>query len=248
MKKGGDGISSIEKKERAELKKHERDEDKHDADIVAAINAIADQLKTNDREQNAADDKRAFREKVTIGLVFLTFATALYGDKIFYCTMMDNRKANRPVISFSGPPSNVPDANAANSQIVWKPIAVKMAGNGRVFWGWWFKNTGHGLALNVRQSAQLEIVGKFPVTAEYGKESSPVTISPEDTQNATTISLEEMNEADFNKLLATNRAITLRVTFTYDDVFGQSYTTPLCASRLATGAIMNCEGEITPTH
>ncbi|MGA7711595.1 MAG: hypothetical protein WCA81_06820 [Rhizomicrobium sp.] len=60
-------------------------------DNIAAIDAVADELATDRRKNDANERKRALREKVTIALLVGTVVAAGVGDWIFYRTMDDSK-------------------------------------------------------------------------------------------------------------------------------------------------------------
>jgi len=77
---------------RHQREREHRDREEHEAHL-AAINSVANELATTKKQTQADDDKKAFRDKLTIGLLILTVIAAGSGDVIFYCTMQDARVA-----------------------------------------------------------------------------------------------------------------------------------------------------------
>ena len=116
------GREAAHPKQHKESAAERREREKHEASL-GAINSITNQLAANQEEQNASDRKKAFREKVTIGLVFLAFAATVVGDGIFYFTMRDARSAavvdhrawiDAPVLEVPSP------YNATNNALVFE--------------------------------------------------------------------------------------------------------------------------------
>jgi hypothetical protein len=235
-KQGGGGISAEEKKGKAERKNYGREQHKERTDVAAAINAVKNQLAAGEQEQNAADKKRRFREWLTIFLLIGTVVAAGLGDAIFYFTMMDTRLANRPLIALTEDDPN----------IHWDRYSAKIDGFGRVFWNVNYTNKGHGPAVNLQSKFKIEILGIYPITASYSdKPSSPTTLVADEKHFSTVPSLQEMSEADYQRLLKIPKAITVKSTFTYNDVYGAPYETTICATRLDSGAILDCGGGLT---
>ena len=75
-KKAGGGVSNVERQERAAEHKRKREEHLGYTNIVGAIHAVANQLAANEKAQEDNERDRAFREKVTIGLVLGAFVAA----------------------------------------------------------------------------------------------------------------------------------------------------------------------------
>jgi hypothetical protein len=80
----------IQKRERAAREESERQ--KH-AEYLAALNAIPTQLSADESQDQAADQKRRFREWLTIALLSATVIVAGTADWIFYKTMVEARIA-----------------------------------------------------------------------------------------------------------------------------------------------------------
>lgn len=83
-------VAGIQHREDREREEREREQYERG---VRAINSLTTQLDTNQTRQDASDDKRAFREKLTIFLVLATVTATIIGDGIFYETMQDARAA-----------------------------------------------------------------------------------------------------------------------------------------------------------
>lgn len=93
MPQGVEESNYIKKRRAAESEQRERQHHEDNVQIVSALNRIADELVATEQQDQADDDKRSSREKLTILLLFLTvFATGI-ADIIFFVTMQDARTA-----------------------------------------------------------------------------------------------------------------------------------------------------------
>lgn len=81
FKKKGERPTYKKKQEKAN--REERDRQKHQQ-YIEAINSIANQFASEQQQDNTSDAKRAFREKLTIGLLIATVVAAGIGDWFFY--------------------------------------------------------------------------------------------------------------------------------------------------------------------
>jgi len=75
----------------ARLKKERDDHERH----LTSIDRIADAIETAQDQNQTDDDKRAFREKLTISLLVATVILTFVADAIFYATLRDAHKASQ---------------------------------------------------------------------------------------------------------------------------------------------------------
>lgn len=83
----------IQKRNDAERKERERQQHEDNITFVRSLNAISDQLAADEKEEEGRDYKKAFRDFLTIILIFGTVVAAGIGDCVFYDTMQDARTA-----------------------------------------------------------------------------------------------------------------------------------------------------------
>jgi hypothetical protein len=84
---------------------------------VAAIDRLTNQLKVEQDQNQIDDDKRALREKVTIGLLVATVLVTGIADGIFYLTMQDaHENAQQQVGKMEEASKLVRDSNGINRQ------------------------------------------------------------------------------------------------------------------------------------
>jgi hypothetical protein len=83
-------------KKREKSKDEKRESEQHQK-YVDSINAITDQLATNQQQNDTNERKRALRDKLTIILVFATVVAAGIGDWFFYGQMQEMQRAYGPI-------------------------------------------------------------------------------------------------------------------------------------------------------
>lgn len=88
----------VQNRERASCKKRESQQYKDNVEMIRALNRVADQLVTDEQQEERRDGKKACREILTIVLVFATVVAAGIGDIFFYGQMQEMRNAYRPLV------------------------------------------------------------------------------------------------------------------------------------------------------
>ena len=138
-------------------KEHQK-ERRNEQATAAAIDRLTNQIKAAVAEEKTEDSDGAFREKVTIGLIFLTFIAALAGDYIFYSTMRDARNSARTQHADTQSALTEDDRAWIAPEVVTftKPIDAKP--NFVVSLS--FQDVGREPALNVQQFVQANIFDK----------------------------------------------------------------------------------------
>src|ERR1700730_11057249 len=87
----------IQKYQNAERKKWERQQHEDNVEKVRALDRVADQLITDEKEEERRDYKKSSRECLTIFLVFATVVAAGIGDVFFYGQMHEMIRAYDPI-------------------------------------------------------------------------------------------------------------------------------------------------------
>jgi hypothetical protein len=89
-------LAYVQKREDAKREERERRRHEDSMHIARALNRVADQLVTDEQEEEGRDGRKASREKLTIFLVFATVVAAGTGDWFFYGQMSEMQKAYGP--------------------------------------------------------------------------------------------------------------------------------------------------------
>lgn len=234
-KQSGGGITDVEKHRKAAEEREERQEHKDRVEIIRALDSVTHQLKAGQKLADRSDRKRGQRECLTIVFLFLTVIFTAGSVVIFYCTMMDARDVQRPYLA-SQSPLGVPEFVPTKKNL------------GKVRWTFSFNNYGKSAAYNMtpRYFMRFGASNEFVEIHPPGK-LTPVRIYPGDLSFATALSDKEITRDAFNKLLNTDKGISLYVEWSYSDGYGTLYEDPLCSSHLTNGATLNCIGEFQPS-
>jgi hypothetical protein len=89
MRKWGKKTNYIENRRNSDRLKEERN--KYESHF-ASIDRIANALESTQDQEQTDDDKRALREKFTIGLLIFTVIFTALADLIFYWTLKDSHE------------------------------------------------------------------------------------------------------------------------------------------------------------
>jgi hypothetical protein len=93
MEKEGEGAESGDGKEKAHAKPNTWQREQHEAHL-RTINALTNQLAANQESEKASDEKKAFREKITIGLLVVTVVLTALTYGVFDKQLTEMRKAS----------------------------------------------------------------------------------------------------------------------------------------------------------
>jgi hypothetical protein len=117
LKQRGSKLAYVQKREDAKREEQERQRHQDGVLIAGALNRVADQLVTDEREDEGRDSRKAFREYLTIALVFGTVVAAGIGDVFFYGQMSEMQKAYGPIADQANAAKRAADAATKQSEI-----------------------------------------------------------------------------------------------------------------------------------
>lgn len=242
-KQGRSSIGAVENQQRADEKRRKREQNFDHAairEIAPAINAVANQLASNEEAQETSEHSRGVRENITIILLLLAFAAAGVGDIIFYRTMLDGRDGARPYIWLANETEITSEKNLSY-WLFWSPIP-NGNGLGQVVWQTYYSNFGKSLALQTKIRPEITLVGGFEKAGNVIRDVSSIPVPPSSETVSIAMSEQVLTKEQFYKLLSMHEVITLRTKITYTDSYGNPYETDVCLSLLAGGGKKQCPG------
>jgi hypothetical protein len=113
---------------------------------------------------------------------------------------------------------------------------------GQIAWEWHFTNYGRSPARHLTFHHLIKIGDK--VEEGYGYNGQPSVGAPVPTNKddrAAVASKPEISAEQFTKLMATDEAIGISGEISYEDAYGEKYTTMFCLRHLALGGILYCK-------
>lgn len=163
---------------RRQREREKRDRQKHEANL-ATINSIANELAATKKQSQSDDDKRAFREKLTIALLIATVVAAGLGDVFFYGQLREAKKLYGPIAQQASAASQSSNAliNSERGKVFINTIKLKKSTDAdphpQIDYS--FINLGRSPILTTTVYAQCQLIGNaVPLTPIYDKSKGRV--------------------------------------------------------------------------
>jgi hypothetical protein len=124
---------------------------------------------------------------------------------------------------------------------------AKSDGSGQLYWNLYITNYGKTPAINIASHQEMSLEGK-PYFLSYGGSGKPAGkgidvggFQPPGAESFDTVLSAPMQRQEFDRIMAANQSVSIRVRIQYQDMNGSPYETSICLRRMNVGAITICK-------